>query len=87
MTLGFALAVVGLLLVLASTACFVIVLGHAFRRSLGTGVMVLCIPFFQVVYGFGQFDHPRKGVILGGWLGGFVLGLALWVLGVGLGAR
>ncbi len=61
--------------------CFALVAIHAFNRSLGTGFMVLCIPVYNVVYGFSQFEHRRKGLVLAGWLGGFVLGIILRVLG------
>jgi benzodiazapine receptor len=80
------LVVLGLVLILASTGCFLFVLRHAFQRSLGTGVMVLCIPFYQVVYGFSQFEHRRKGPILAGWMGGLVLGIVLRLLGLVMGA-
>ena len=62
-------------------ACFALVLRHALARSLGTGVMVLCIPLYNFYYGFTQFEHPRKGPILAGWLGGVGLGVALLAVG------
>ncbi len=55
--------------------CFVFLLLHAFRRSVGTGFMVLCIPCYNFFYGFSQFEHRRKGLILAGLLAGFVLGI------------
>lgn len=62
----FLLAVVfGLLAFLASLA----VLRHAFRRSLGTGVMVLLIPCYLFVYAFRQYEHPNKRWLLPGFLG------------------
>ena len=64
--------------------CFALVLRHAFGRSLGTGVMVLCIPLYNVYYGFSQFEHRRKGPILAGWLGGVGLGVVLLVVAVQL---
>lgn len=82
----FALVLLGEVLLFASVAGFAAVLAHAFRRSLGTGFMVLCIPVYQLVYGFTQFEHRRKGVVLALWLGGFVGGLALRAMGLGLGA-
>ena len=81
------LTVLGLVLVLVSVTCFVLVLAHAFQRSVGTGFMVLCIPVYNVVYGFSQFEHRFKGLILAGWLGGLVLGALLRTLGIMLGAR
>jgi translocator protein len=71
------LAVAGLLFQLLAVCCFALVLLHAFSRSVGTGVMVLFIPIYNVVYGFTQFEHRRKGLVLAGWLGGFVAGVVL----------
>jgi translocator protein len=79
-----ALSIVGLLLILVSVGCFVPILLHAFQRSLGTGFMVLCIPVYPLVYGFTQFEHAKKGLLLAGWLGLFVLGVVLRFLGPAL---
>jgi hypothetical protein len=77
-----ALVVLGLLFQVLAVACFVVVLIHAFSRSVGTGFMVLCIPLFNVYYGFAQFEHRRKGLVLAGWLCGFVIGITLRTLAV-----
>ncbi len=53
--------------------CALFLLVHAFRRSLGTGMMVLLVPFYPLVYAFSQFEHPRKNLILAGFFGGSVL--------------
>ncbi|MDP1829554.1 MAG: hypothetical protein Q8L48_40175 [Archangium sp.] len=75
-----ALSVVGLLLILVSVVCYALVLVHAFQRSIGTGFIVLCLPIYNVYYGFSQFEHRLKGLVLAGWLGAGVLGIALrWV--------
>ncbi len=76
------LVVLSLLLQLICVTCFVVVLVHAFQRSLGTGFMVLCLPIYQFVYGFVQFQHRSKGLVLAGWLGGALLVITLRVLGV-----
>ncbi len=80
------LVVVSLLLQLLCVGCFVLVLAHAFQRSLGTGFMVLCLPIYQFVYGFKQFDHRYKGLVLAGWLGGGLLVVTLRALGVRMAA-
>ena len=72
-----ALAVLGQLIQFLALTCFVLVLLHAFGRSVGTGFMVLLIPIVGIVYGFSQFEHRRKGLILAGWLGGFVVAVVL----------
>jgi translocator protein len=74
------LAVAGLLLQLISVVCFLYVLIHAFERSVGTGFMVLCIPVYNLYYGFSQFEHRKKGLIIAGWIGCFVAGVVLRVL-------
>ncbi|RKG70694.1 hypothetical protein [Corallococcus terminator] len=56
-----------------SLACAVTLLIHAFRRSVGTGVMVLLIPCYMLVYAFSQFEHPRKNLIVAGFLASTVL--------------
>lgn len=81
------LVLLGLALHLVATLCFVLVLAHAFTRSVGTGFMVLCIPFYTVVYGFSQFEHRRKGLVLAGWMGGLVLGVVCRVAGLALAAH
>jgi len=53
--------------------CAVFLLVHAFRRSLGTGMMVLLVPCYLPVYAFSQFEHPRKNLIIAGFFGGTVL--------------
>jgi hypothetical protein len=75
------LALLALFFLLLSLVCFLFILRHAFRRSLGTGVIVLCIPFFNLYYGLMQFEHRRKNWIIPGWLGSFGLGVVLWVFG------
>ena len=55
-------------------ACSLFVIVHAFRRSVGTGFMVLFVPCYVVYYSFTQFEHPRKGAILAGYLGCLSLG-------------
>ncbi len=72
----------GLGCVLLSVLCWALVLVHAFSRSLGTGFMVLLIPVYNVMYGFSQFEHGRKGLVLAGWLGGFVAGVSLRAMGL-----
>ena len=81
------LSVLGLLLIFVSVLCYALVLVHAFSRSVGTGFMVLCLPVYTLYYAFSQFDHRRKGLVLAGWLGAFVLGVVLRVVGVSLSAQ
>ncbi|MBS1152058.1 MAG: hypothetical protein H6Q89_3756 [Myxococcaceae bacterium] len=82
MLAGVTLAILGLVIQFLAVTCFVFVLLHAFQRSVGTGFMVLLIPIVSIVYGFGQFEHRRKGLILAGWLGGFVVAVVLRTMAV-----
>lgn len=75
-----ALAITSLVLMLAAGVCAVLILVHAFRRSIGTGMMVFWIPFFIVYYAFAQFEHRQKGLILAGCFGGGVTALVLRAL-------
>ncbi len=75
-----AVATVALILQIVAASCFVPVLLHAFKRSVGTGFLVLCLPVYTPYYAFSQFEHRFKGVLLAGWLGGFVLAIALRML-------
>jgi hypothetical protein len=61
--------------------CAAFLLVHAFRRSLGTGMMVLLVPCYVLVYAFSQFEHPRKNLILAGFFGSSVLAAVFLGLG------
>jgi len=67
-----------------STACSVLILIHAFRRSAGTGVMVLFIPFYMPVYAFTQFEHRWKGLIVATWLATLLLSATFTAMASGL---
>lgn len=67
------LLAVGTFLAVLSLACAIPILIHAFRRSVGTGLMVLLIPCFIAFYAFVQFEHRRKGVLVATWIAAFVL--------------
>ncbi len=75
------LVIAGLVFQLIAVICLVLVLRHAFGRSLGTGFMVLFIPIFTLYYGFAQFEHRQKGLVLAGAFGGLIVGVVLRTLG------
>nr|WP_224249294.1 hypothetical protein [Hyalangium gracile] len=66
---------------LVTVACAFFLFLHAFRRSVGTGMMVLLIPFYILFYAFSQFEHPRKNLILAGFFGCSVLAAVFLGLG------
>ena len=68
------LSVLAIALAALGFACSLFVIVHAFRRSVGTGFMVLFVPCYVVYYSFTQFEHPRKGAILAAYLGCLSLG-------------
>ena len=73
---------------LASLVCAVIILIHAFSKGgVLQGFLCLCIPFYILYYGFAKFEHEKKNLILGVWLGAIVLQVALTLLGGGLAMR
>jgi len=59
--------------------CALFIYIHAFRRSVGTGFMVLLIPCYIFVYAFSQFEHVRKNVIVPGLCASAGLSLILLV--------
>ncbi len=66
---------------LITFVCAIFLLIHAFRRSVGTGMMVLLIPCYILFYAFSQFEHPRKNLILAGFFGSSVLAAVFLGLG------
>jgi translocator protein len=67
-----------------SAVCALLILVHAFRRSVGTGVMVLCIPFYMAVYAFTQFEHRWKGLIVTTWMAALLLSATISAVGIQL---
>ena len=73
----------GNLLYLVAFVCSVIILIAAFKESVAQGFLCLCIPFWVLYFAFAKFEHPKKTIILGVWLGSAVLGSVLYGAGVG----
>jgi benzodiazapine receptor len=61
-----ALLLAALVVAVLQVSCALFVYVHAFRRSVGTGIIVLCIPFYIFYYAFSQFEHTRKNLIVSG---------------------
>ena len=54
--------------------CSIIILIHAFKNGgVLQGFLCLCIPFYILYYAFAKFEHEKKNMILGAWLGSAVL--------------
>ncbi len=75
----------GLLFSALGFVCAALILVHAFRRSVGTGFMVLCIPCYILYYAFSQFEHGRKNLIIAGLVSCLVLAGAMRAVSVDLG--
>jgi benzodiazapine receptor len=74
------LAWTGAFFAVAAAALSLPILLFAFRRSVGTGLMVLLIPFYVFWYAVKHFQHPRKVALVCSWLA--CLGLAAVLLAV-----
>ena len=72
------IATLSLVFALLGFACAVAILTHAFRRSVGTGMMVLLVPAYILVYAFTQFEHRRKGLLVAGLLAWMAGGRWYW---------
>ena len=67
---------------LVSFVCAIIILIHAFTKGgVLQGFLCLCIPFYILYYAFAKFEHEKKNLILGVWLGAVVLEIVLLMMG------
>jgi hypothetical protein len=72
--MGMALVAVGGLFGLVAFVCEIIIIIHAFKTGGALhGLLAFCIPLYALYWGFAKFEHAKKGMILGGWLGGAIL--------------
>ncbi len=72
-----ALAILGLLFVVVGVVCHIIILIHAFKSSVGTGFLCLCVPCYILYYMFNEFEHEKKGLIIAGYFIGAIVGNCL----------
>jgi translocator protein len=70
----------GAFFAVAAAALSLPILYFAFQRSLGTGLMVLLIPFYVFWFAVKHFQHPRKVALVCSWLA--CLGLSAVLLSV-----
>jgi translocator protein len=75
--------VLAYLIYLVGLVCSIIILIHAFKASVGQGLLCLCIPFYVLYYAFARFEHPKKNLILAVWLGSFIIGGGLYAMTIG----
>jgi hypothetical protein len=64
------LSIMTLLLTLMGVVGGVIIVVHAFQHGGAVaGILCLIVPFYVIYYGLARFDHPRRWLVLGLWLG------------------
>ena len=67
---------------LVAFVCTIIILIHAFSKGgIVQGLLSLFIPFYIFYYAFARFEHEKRGMILGVWIGAFVLQIVFAVMG------
>ena len=67
---------------LVAFVCTIIILIHAFSKGgIVQGLLSLFIPFYIFYYAFARFEHEKRGMILGVWIGAFVLQVVFAVMG------
>lgn len=72
------LMAVALLFNLVAFVCAIIVLIHAFKNGGALqGILCLCVPFYILYYMFAKFEHPKKNLIIAGYIGGIVISLVI----------
>lgn len=62
---------------LLAFVCAIMVLIGAFKESVVQGILCLVCGLYALYFGIAKFQHEKKAMILGGWLGGGILGVIL----------
>src|SRR5688500_3362741 len=57
---------------------WIIIIIHAVKTDTTQGILCLCVPFYILYWAFAKFTHPKKTMIIAGFLGGYVLGAVLY---------
>lgn len=71
------LGILGMLFSFISFGVSVVILIHAFKASTSQGLLCLCVPCYIFYYAFTKFEHEKKNLLLGVWIGAAVLGGAV----------
>jgi hypothetical protein len=79
--LGTILMGVGGLFGLVGFICWIILIINAFKTDTTQGILSLCLFPYAIYWGFAKFAHPKKMMIVGGMLGGYILAYALYFAG------
>ncbi|MEE2639376.1 MAG: hypothetical protein VX768_02005 [Planctomycetota bacterium] len=81
------LLILGVIFQLAAFVCGIIILIAAFSDDVLQGILCLCVPFYVFYFVFARFQHPKKGLIIGVWLGAGILGGILQVVATMMAAQ
>jgi hypothetical protein len=68
-----AFAIAAIVTGLIGLGCNIVILVHAFKSSVGEGFLCLCVPCYILYSMFSTFEHPHKGLIILGSLGGSIV--------------
>lgn len=74
--------ILALVFYLIAFVCWIMILIHAFKVGGALqGILCLCVPIYILYYMFAKFEHEKKNLIIGGYLGGNIIGVVLQVMG------
>ena len=76
------LMIVGSLLLLVAAIFGLVLLINAFKQGIGPGIMCMFVPFYMLYFAFAKYTSPKKGLVLGGWLGGSIVGAIVLTIGM-----
>ena len=79
------LALVGLICLLASFVCSIIILVAAFQEDVVQGLLSLCVPFYILYYAIARYESENKAMIIVIWLAGGIIGNILQFVAGGVG--
>ncbi len=76
------LIALGGLLCLVGFVCWIFILIHAFSKGgIVQGLLCFFIFPYAIYYAFAKFEHEKKNMIVWGFVGGYVLGIVMYVIG------
>lgn len=82
--MGSLFVLLGGLCYLAAFACGILILISAFQDEVWKGIVGFLCGLYLLYYGIVEFQHEKKPLILGLWLGGGILGAIFMMLGGGM---
>ncbi|MAG57686.1 MAG: hypothetical protein CMJ83_15455 [Planctomycetes bacterium] len=77
--------ILGYLFSLGTLVFWIILLIEAFKQSVGLGFACLCIPFVIIWFGLTKSENPKKNLLVGGYVGCWILSMICNFAGGGMG--